>query len=290
MRQSWTKEKVRDAILGLHRKTGKANSNFVQVNHPILYQAALRHFGSWPKAVEAAGLEYSVVRVNKPFRRWSKKAIVAELKHRQREGLALNQRAVSQDDDSFYRAARRHFGLGGWDKALRMIGLSSRAVVPPRTWTKQQVLAKVHELCRAGVPLNCASLIKGDHRKLYCAGRKWFGSWRKTIEAAGYDYNKIQAVRANYWTPQIVIKEIKQLEKSGIRLSLKAIRETRNDLLSAAITRFGSWGQAVEAAGISYQAHCLKWSTKAFLRKLSAADVERLKGKAETLAKKRKVR
>lgn len=290
MGRSWTKEKVRDEILGLHKATGKINSNFAQVHYRNLYGAVVRLFGSWQKAVEAAGFNYADVRIRNPFRKWSRKAIVAEIKRRQKRGLALNAREVCKDDYALYKAAKRYFGRGGWDKALRKIGLSSYSLYANRIWTKPKVVAAIQGLYTEGSPLYAYYLQRNGHASLVTGGVKVFGSWHKAIEAAGYKYEDIRAVRQGYWTHATVIKEIKRLEKLGVRLSSKATQKTRGDLFGSAIIHFGSWSQAVEAAGINYRKHALVWSTKAWLRKLSEAEVKDIIQKSKTLVKKRRGR
>tara|TARA_Y100000591_G_C21393551_1_gene479359 strand:- start:202 stop:498 length:297 start_codon:yes stop_codon:yes gene_type:complete len=80
----------------------------------------------------------------------------------------------------------------------------------------------------------------------------------------------------NYWTPDRVIEEIKRLAESGVRLSLKNTQRKRADLIGAAIKHFESWDRAVEAAGLRYREHCLRWSSKAWLNKLTDKDVREI--------------
>lgn len=284
----WTKERIIAQITEIHQKEGEINSNFIQVHYSPLYGAATRLFGSWQKAVEAAGFDYGTIRVKKPFRKWSKKAIVTELKRRQKRGLALNAKGVCKDDYGLYLAAKRYFGKGGWNKALRRIGLNSNAVFAGRIWTKQKVIGAIQTLYKAGSPLYAYYLQKNGYSNLVAGAVKVFGSWKKAIESAGYKYEDVKAVRTGHWTKTTIIKVIKRLEKMGVRLSSKATQMNMGDLFSSARLLFGSWGQAVESAGINYHEHSLTWSTKAWLRKLSKSDVQRIVKKSETFIKKRR--
>lgn len=283
----WTKELVIDSIVEIYKKEGRVNSNFMQNHYQAIYQRGIKRFGNWQNAVEAAGYDYSLIRAVRPFRKWSKKTIVAELKRRKEEGLALNGLTVSNKDRGLYQAARRHFGRGGWAKALNKIGLSPADVYPLLFWTKDRVIKEIQTLHRAGSPLYHHYLTKNGYAGLTGAGERYFGSWKKTIEAAGFDYNSIRAVRTR-WTKKEIIKEIRRLEQIGIRLSLKATQQTRADLVSSSINRFGSWSQAVDASGINYQEHCLIWSTKAWLRKLTNVEVIRIERKAKTLSRRKR--
>ncbi len=282
----WTKELVIADICELYRKEGKINSNFAQTQHKALYQRAIKRFGSWQKAVETAGFDYASVRVLKTFRRWTKEAIIDEARRRKENNLPLNGDAVSQEDRGLYHAARRYFGRGGWNKVLQKIGLSSREIYAKIFWTKDKVIKEIHKLHEAGTPLYYYFLVQNGYAGLITGGKRYFGSWKKTIEVAGLDYNEIRKVRSP-WTKKELIDEIKRLQRVGIRLSLKATQKARADLVSSAINMFGSWSQAVDAACINYQEHCLIWSTKAWLRKLSSIEVKKLDRKAQTLSRRR---
>lgn len=288
MRISWTKEKIIAEIKKVYRKEGKLNSNFAQTQYRALYQRALYHFGSWGKAVKAAGYDYQSLKVVKQFRCWSKAAIVAELRRRRKLGLPLSGLAVSREDPGLYHAAKRYFGSGGYDKALRKIGLSSMAIFASRIWTGEKVLKEIHLLFRARSPLYAYYLSKNGYASLVSGAVKWFGSWRKAIESAGFDYEKVRAVRHDYWNPNLIIREIKRLNNSGIRLSSKTVQLTRSDLFGAAVKHFGSWSQAVEAAGINYLDHTLVWSTKAWLRRLKPSKVAALSRRAAKLSQERR--
>lgn len=284
----WTKERVVAKIREVYQKEGKLNSNFAQTQHAALYQRALHRFGNWGQAVEAAGFDYQSLKVRKRFRWWSKASIIAELKRRKKNRLPLSGLAVSREDPGLYHAAKRYFGLQGWDKALQKIGLSSMMVLASRIWTGEKIIREIHLLFQAKSPLNISYLTKNGYASLVGGGVKWFGSWKKAIEAAGFDYEQIRAVRSAYWKPEVIIREIKRLNRLGIRLSSKATQLTRADLFGAAVTHFGSWSQAVEAAGISYTDHSLVWSTKAWLRKLTPEHVTVLGRRAVSLAKRRR--
>lgn len=54
----WNKERLIEAIQGLPKK----HSNLVRRKHADLYSAGLRLFGSWEKAVKAAGFNYEEIR------------------------------------------------------------------------------------------------------------------------------------------------------------------------------------------------------------------------------------
>ena len=141
---------------------------------------------------------------------------------------------------------------------------------------KKDIQTEILRLHNLGIPIFGYFLTTHGYASLVSSGRKKFGSWRKTIESVGLNYEKIRAIRMNYWTPDRVIEEIKRLAESGVRLSLKNTQRKRADLIGAAIKHFESWDRAVEAAGLRYREHCLRWSSKAWLNKLTDKDVREI--------------
>jgi len=73
----------------------------------------LRLFGSWDRALHAAGLDADDIN---QYRKWTKDTVVSELRARHRESMPLNSGAIQKDDPSLHAAAVRHFA--GYDHAL----------------------------------------------------------------------------------------------------------------------------------------------------------------------------
>ena len=131
----------------------------------------------------------------------------------------------------------------------------------------QVVISELQRLHGLGVPLNLGSMVGKDHSYLVSAGGRLFGSYALALQAAGLDYRKIR--RNESWTKMKVIRRIRALERRGVRLSCASLKsEYGQAIMGAGINLFGSWSEAVEAAGISYQRHCRVFSTKAWLRRL----------------------
>lgn len=278
----WSSKKIIASIRKRKHLKLPLNSNSVQISQPSLYQAALRYFGGWSQAITAAGFDYVKLRKQKPKRAWSKTSIVQEIRRRKKVGLSIRGGEVAVDDGGLYTATMRHFGENGWSKARVSAGFKSTDSSPLKKWDRTTVCKEIKRLSKLGVPLHVFALVKSEFSYILGAGRKVFGSWKKAINAAGLNYSKIRKVCIGYWTKPRIIKHIKILEKKGIRLNHKTIREKGHGaLLGAAITRFGCWSNAVEAAGISYKRHCLIWSTKAWIRRMSPQDIKETIRKSE---------
>ena len=267
----WNEEIIVRTILFLNTQGEPLNSNYVQTKHPLLYRATYVYFDGWAQAVTVAGLDYSSLRKKKPMRIWSKKAIVAEVLRRSREGLSIRGGEVTNEDRGLYHAALRHFGKNGWAKARMLAGFAPIDPVPWEVWSKKTVVKEILRLHKNGVSLNAGALGK-TYGYIRSAGEKSFGSWGKAIDAAGLDYLKICKNKPKgWWTKALLIVAIQSLEKQGVRLNSKSVQVSHGGLFASAIRKekFGSWSQAVEAAGIDYRKHCRTWSTKAYVRTMS---------------------
>jgi hypothetical protein len=70
-----------------------------------LYRAARRHFGSWDRAVEAAGLP-----IQRAWPRWSKERVITELQQLAEHVAPLTPGGIQRRASKLYVAARRQFG------------------------------------------------------------------------------------------------------------------------------------------------------------------------------------
>lgn len=82
---------------------------------------AWKLFGSWQKAIEAAGIEYHTVRRG---RRWSKQEVIAEIQLLAKNGVDLSSSRISASHYSLEQAARRYFH--SWVEAVTAAGIDYR--------------------------------------------------------------------------------------------------------------------------------------------------------------------
>ncbi|MBC7785675.1 MAG: hypothetical protein H7144_17740 [Burkholderiales bacterium] len=123
-RPRWTKLLVIALIKGARRKHQDLNWSSVTKRRDELGKAAFaaiqgRLFGSWDRALHAAGLDSDDVA---RYRRWSKSTIVFELKSLASDNDDLNSGAVQKTDPGLHAAALRYFG--SYDAALRAAKIS----------------------------------------------------------------------------------------------------------------------------------------------------------------------
>lgn len=271
-RNVWSKEIIIRKITELHGNKEQLNNHHIKLNHSILYTVSCQYFGSWKAAVEAAGISYDSVR-HATHRKWSKDAVVKEILRRRNIGLSLSGTVVQIEDSGLYDAAMLHFGKAGWANAREASGLPRYDPRVGVIYDHQTVIDGLKKLYEDGHDINVGAFISSPHMNLMTAGIRLFGSHDKALLAAGFDIEKIRKHRR--WTRGKVLREIRALEKAGVRLNWWTIGKTHSSLCAAALRFFGTWGQAVEAAGINYRRHLRQWSSKTFLRQLSQNEYEK---------------
>ncbi len=117
-----------------------------------------------------------------------------------------------------------------------------------RKWDDKSIIN--HIMSKYGrKPLN-SSYYATNYSAVYAAAERIFGSWRYAIEACGLDYGTIRKYRI--WSKEIIIKEIKKRQKSGLSLNSNYTQKNNRALYMAAVKRYKNWGAAVTSAGIDY--------------------------------------
>ena len=169
----------------------------------------------------------------------------------QTEGGNLNYADIAQNEVALLRAATRYFG--SWRAAVDFAGLKYEDVRKYKTWSKERILERIHELHSKGEDLSWRHVSTQVDPQLAAAAtkRKHFGSWRNAITAAGLKYGDIRRYRE--WDEKAVIERVKQLHAEGKDLNAKSMEEFDITLITAARRRFDSWDKALTAAGLDYK-------------------------------------
>jgi hypothetical protein len=183
-RPRWTKLRIIAEIKKARRSGKTLHWSAVTRRRDMLRKAAFaalqrRLFGSWDKALIAAGLDADEV---SPYRRWSRTEIVYELRSRRREGTALNSGALQRQSPSLHAAAVRYFGT--LDGALAAAGIDAASTRLRRNWTKLKVLAALKAAGKSNRKLS-----DGQARRkfpaLHGAAVRLFGAFTTARAAAG---------------------------------------------------------------------------------------------------------
>ncbi len=225
-RQRWTKVRVLEAL----RQSYLGQPNFHRFD-PALTAAAVRYFGNLSSAVEEAGLQAL-------GGRWSKRRITDQIQEYYIQGRCIG--FLGCGDLLLGLAAKRHFGT--WLEAVKASGLSTKMPLPiqKRTWSAGAVQKSIILLAQTD---EISTAWRKD-RRLYAAAKKYFGSWRKAVLAAGFE-----PIHAR-WSQDLVIHSLQERYQNNLQQS-KDLFKGNSRLADAARRLFGTKQAALEAAGIS---------------------------------------
>ena len=196
-------------------------------DHPDLILAACEYFGSWNEAVSELD-DY-----RQRSRKWSKERCIEELVT-WNEANQANPEVWNPPCNKLRSAAKRFFG--SFHDALDTLDLHD-----PHRWTRKRIIDAIQNRYIAGLPIN-----ERENRGLYCVARRKFGSWSSAVNAAGLA-EKPRIARKK-WTKDLVIGKLKEWSTSGRCLYM--VRHENYPLFMAAKHHFGTWRNAIAAAGL----------------------------------------
>lgn len=182
-RPRWTKQTVIAEIKRAKRAGRDLHWGAVTRKRDDLCRAAHaaispRLFGSWPRALHAAGIDADEVAI---YRRWDQHTIAFELRSRAADGEPLNSGSLQKDDPGLHSACLRFFG--SYADALRAAGIDPAKHRRRRAWTKDRVVEALRQrLRKMKAPTDVA--IRRDDPPLYGAATRLFGSLKLALAAA----------------------------------------------------------------------------------------------------------
>lgn len=184
------------------------------------------------------------------FQPWTRQQVIQEIRERARRKLPLNSRIMgSREGMALHAVAKRVFG--SWRRALRSAKLNHNQFLGPvrKKWTPQRTITEVRKWFQ-------------QHPQRSPRGSKLDNRWHYLLELARryFPDPKIRRKRIgipyyfNKWTPEVVIKCLKERARKGQAINTMTILEENRFLYRAARTYFGSYRSAVKAAGFNFEA------------------------------------
>jgi hypothetical protein len=149
-----------------------------------LFEAARKQFGTWRRALHAAGIDLKRVRGFSKTRRHSRRRIINALRNRREQGSSLRWNVVCLENRSLAIAAKTAFG--SWRRALAAADLAPQEylTINGRLWSREKVIDAIKRRHEKGQSLAHSDLHLDDAALLAAARRHW-GSWSKAVAEAG---------------------------------------------------------------------------------------------------------
>jgi len=190
--KQWPPAQILRAIRTLARRKRPPSVTELETRNPTLVAAARRTYGSWSKAVIAAGCDPTRFQRVLP---WTAERIVEAILIRAIKSEPLGSHATRPR--SLVDAAQRVFGswtaakeAAGLDPQKQMLVVSAPARTPAlrqerHPWTDAEIVEAIRARFRDRKRVN-ARAVREDHKALYAAARRRFGSWGNALRAAGF--------------------------------------------------------------------------------------------------------
>lgn len=180
--------------------------------------------------------------------RWTRKGITAEIESLHARGAALSYAAAEAEHLNLVRAAAWHFGT--WRRAVESAGLDYELLSRYQKWDKERIVERIRALHAESADLSWRSVSTHLDPALAAAALRpnGFESWREAVRAAGLDIDKI--ARYRHWDKELVLDAIRERHRQELPMSSKLAQQDDTRLFCAARRRFGSWDEALTAAGL----------------------------------------
>lgn len=209
--EKWPPQKILNTIRHLAKRKRPVNIAKISKRYSGLVPAARRVFGSWPKALTAAGVDPAKFSCPAP---WSRERVIEAILTRSLRNEPLGSRTT--EPRALVDAAQKIFGTWGAAKRAAAFGSCSAETGPAPDLTGQHGARRVDVLDG-----DCQPAQQPPHRP----GERW------TIELVK------AAIRA-------------RLDR-GQRLNATAVHDEDKALYRAATRRFGNWTNTLIATGLN---------------------------------------
>ncbi|MGA2621929.1 MAG: hypothetical protein ABSF26_30370 [Thermoguttaceae bacterium] len=118
---------------------------------------------------------------------------------------------------------------------------------------RESVIRAIVRREREGLPLSSRAVQEASSQ-LHSGAYRHFGSWRNALQAAGIKATEVE--RRRQWDKAKIIALLRDLCSRGRSLRQKIVHRSDSGLYRAACHHFGTWCNALIAAGINPEAIC----------------------------------
>ena len=233
----------------VYKQHGHIYAGFLQKHYRNLYDEGLWLNGNnWDAALRVLGFTPERMRLQTS---WQSERVLNEIRLMRENGLPLYPKYVLKHHAALFGAERSIFG--SWRNALIAAGIEVPDAVHGR---RRGILRALHDVLEQHSETDIPAWLK-LHAMYY------FGSLEKAKAALKSD----RRFRAG-WNKTKIIAAIHKRQRSGQSLGYSAARRDDPALVSAAEAYFGTWGNALYAAGINPNLYLRgKWRKRRMIAK-----------------------
>lgn len=245
--RKWDSGLIARTIKDYHRKGKDVSYNAMARTNQGLVSAANYYFGSYRKAVVAAGIDYRDIR-RKP--RWTRERVAEVIRQAHREGKDLSWARASVRKDELGHAAKaaiRERLFGNWNDALKKAGLNPLEISRYRHWSPEDIKKELRSRSKRKRPVN-SKVIQIELPGLYGAAVRHFGSYDDALRKSGVDPAGV--VQRRDWDRQTICKRLREFEQSFGLVSQVMLRRFDSGLLRAIRLHYRNLKAAVQVSGV----------------------------------------
>jgi hypothetical protein len=170
----WDEEKINAKIRAMHKNQLPLYAKYLMDNHATIFSAAMRRYGSWARALVAAGVTQKL-RTKKLYR--GRASLLNALSD------VLYGQSKNEVPQPLKREAEHYFG--SLKKAITELQKEKKRTPG---WNKEKIARTLSRMHRSKENLTYA-LMRREHPALLSAAEARFGGWGKALYAAGIDPN-----------------------------------------------------------------------------------------------------
>lgn len=137
----WSKKTVVEEILRLHENEVALNTGALGKTYGYIRSAGAKYFGSWGKAVTAAGLDYLKICKVKPEGWWTKPRIIQAIQSLEKQGIRLSSKTIQKSHGDVFGSAI--FMFDSWSQAVEAAGISYR--LHTRVWSTKAWMRRMQK-------------------------------------------------------------------------------------------------------------------------------------------------
>ncbi len=201
---------------------------------------------------------------------WDNAGVVDALAKMHRQGKDLSYNRLAKAQPSLLAAAIYHFG--SYRRAVEEAHIGYEDVARRPRWTKAIIIKMIKEARERDEELHWSAVMrrKDELKKAAFAAlqERLFGSWENALRGAGLNPAKVHRYRK--WSRDEIVARLQERSRRHQGLNSGTVQREDSGLLVAAIRHFGSYNEALSAAGVDPADVRLRrrWSREDVLREL----------------------